>query len=575
LSRPFAAPSERPLAIVALAAAAVRLAYLAAHARSPFFTVPVLDARWFHEAASAIAGGVPYAGLATGFRGALYPLLLALPYRLAGDLGIVLAQLAQHAAGVATAVAVAALARTIFGDGRAALAAGLLYAVAPVPLFFEGELLAESLYLLCGVLLLLRIARSTAESPARPLAFASAGALLAVAAQLRPTAWLLLAALPWIGARAGRARRAAALAGSFALATLLLAAAQAPLSAGFRLLPASSGINLYLGNRRGADGLVPRPEVALTHGESYRDSVELYAEVGFAGAGGPGGASARDAFWRDRTLAEWRADPGGRLALLGRKTLVTIWNGEVQNNRDFAFAAREETPLLAWLPARFAPLFALALLGLATAPRSPARDATVAFAALHAAGVVLFFVADRYRLPLYVPLAALAGGGVGALVERAPVATRWRRMALLVAGALLSSVDWSGARRELPGPERDLYFRSIAHAELGDFEAALADARRAASLVPGDAYAHLQAATAAFALDRLDEAEIALAAAARLAPREPRVLNLAGLILERRGDAVRACEQFRRAIEIAPGFEPARRNAERLEAAVDQRVRRQ
>jgi len=585
-----AAPRWRPLPLVAAVAAVVRLLYLAAHARSSFFTVPILDARFFDGFARALAERSEVAGFATGFRGALYPLLLALPYRWAGDAGIVVAQLAQHAAGVATAVAVAALAGRLFATDRAALAAGLLYALAPVPLFFEGELLAESLFLALVAALLVALERGATDSAtAAPAAwFALAGAVLAAAAQLRPTAWILLAALPFVPPRAGRARRAAALLAALATTSLLLALAQRPALGALRLLPAASGINLYLGNRRGADGLVPRQELAVTHGAEYRDSVELFAETGYARArrddptlaSTADDAAARDRYWRARAWRELAADPAGRLALLARKALVVLWNGEVPNNRDFAFAAREETPLLAWLPARFGLLLALAGGGLLAAPRSPGRAWIVAFALLHATAVTLFFVADRYRLPLYVPLAVLAGGGVAALVDvaRAPRrAAAARLLAALAAGALLSFVDWTGARRRLPGAERDLYFRSVARAETGDRAGAADDARRAAALAPGDPYPHLQVATTALALDRFDDAQAALAVAGRLAPREPRVLNAAGLLYERRGELERAGALFREALRAAPDFAPASDNLRRVEGelASAQRVRRQ
>jgi len=576
------------LPLVAAVAATARAAYFAAHARSPFFVVPVMDARHFHELARALAEGLSPVALTSGFRGALYPLMLSLPYRWAGESAVVVAQLLQHAAGVATALAVALLARRLFADERAALASGLLYAAAPVPLFFEGELLAEPLFLLVAALLLLVLAPAGGPTTARGgFAVASAGALLGVAAQLRPTAWLLLAALPFVAPRAGRARRAALVVAGFAATSLAAAWILAPLQGGFRLLPASSGVNLYLGNRRGADGLLPRQDLPVTHGESYVDSVELFARRGFelaraadAGlAASPDDPATRNRYWLRRAAEEAAADPAGRLALLARKALVVGWNGEVPNNRDFAFAAREETPLLAWLPARFAPLVALAAVGLLVAPRTPARDWTAAFALTHAAGVVLFFVADRYRLPLYLPAAALAGGGGVALLDAARGRNHRalaRRLAAGAVAALLSAVDWSGARAELPGVERDLYLRAVARAESGDDAGALADARRAAALAPGDPYPHLQVAAAALALGRLGEADAALAAAARLAPREPRLLNLAGLLYERRGDSARALALFREALRVAPEFAPARHNAERVAAAAAaQRVRRQ
>jgi tetratricopeptide (TPR) repeat protein len=558
------------LRTVALVAGVVRVAYLAQHARSDLFSITVLDARYFERLAQALAAGAVPDGLATGFRPLLYPVLLAPLYALFGSGGAIAAQLLQHAAGVLTAVAVAALARRLFSDERAALAAGVLYALAPVPLFFEGELLVEASFtaLSAGVLLLLASDRGTPRGRGSAI-----GSLLALAAQLRPNALLLLAAAPLRAARhPSSRRRLTALVLAATTVLLLISLFQWPLTGRFRLLPEAGGVNLYLGNERQADGLVPRQDFAVTHGDEYLDSVELFAEAALrrdlAARGEPTdrrlapGELTR--YWIARTAEEVAADPIGRVVLLARKSLVLIWNGEVPNNRSFDFVADEESSILRLLPARFGLLFALALVGLDSLRRSAARFWTLSFAVTHGAGVVLFFVADRYRLPLYLPAAALAGGGLVQLV----VAVRSRstprvarRAALLALGATLSFPDWTGARADLPGVGRDLYFRSIARLELNDAEGALVDAQRAAMLEPDDPHAPTQSAVAALALGDLARAGEWLARAESLAPGEPRVQNALGVLAERRGDPVEALVRYDRALRAAGGFVPATVNS--------------
>jgi len=558
----------RPLLGVAVVATLVRLLYLVAHARSALFVVPILDSRLYELSARALAAGELPAALGGGFRSLVYPLLLAPLYRLFGDGGIVVAQLLQHAAGVATAVGVATLAHRIFGGAAAAWGGGLAYALAGPPLVHEGELVVEPLFCALVAAFLLLAGRAGEAPNSRPAL--GAGALLGLAAQLRPNALLLLAVLPVAWARAGapEARRRLALAAAVVAAvTLAAAAVQTPFTGSFRLLPAAGGVNLFLGNARGADGLVPRQPFEVSYGDEYRDSVEAFAAESQRSAGLPPGTDA-SGYWLRRTAAELAADPLGRLRLLGRKAWALLWNGEVPNLLAYDFLAREEVPWLRWLPGRFGPIFALALVGLVASPASPARTWSLAFAATHAVGVVLFFVADRYRLPLYVPLCAFAGGGLaalGAALRKGRAARGARALALLAVGLLVSCVDWTGAARDLPGPERDLYFRSIARFESGDAHGALADARRAATLAAPDPHLLAHLGNVALSLDRLDLAEGALERAVDLAPRSPRALNSLGIARERRGRPEAAYRLYLRALAAAPDYTPAALHAAWIE----------
>jgi len=547
---------------VALVAVVVRLVYLAEHARTALFAYPILDARWYDLVAQALATGAPTERLVTGFRPVLYPTLLSLLYRLDLASGPLLAQLSQHALGVGIALAVAVLARRLTRREDAALASGCLYAVAPVPLFFEGELLAETLFL--ALLAAFLVTASDDRAGAGPATHA--GAWLGVACAVRPNA-LLFAPLPLIG-RDRRARRAAGAALGLLAALVASAALLSPIHGGLRLLPSAGGVNLYLGNRRGADGLVPRQDFAVTYGDEYRDSVEVFSAEAARADGVADSNAARERYWLRRAGAEIAADPWGRLRLLGRKAIVVLWNGEVPNNRSFDFAAREETPILRWLPSRFGLLFVLAVAGWSAAPASRGRNLLSGFALLHALGVVVFFVADRYRLPLYLPVAALAGPGAIRLIEAARAPGRRPSLALgglLLASVLVTFVDWTGARSELPGAERDLFFRSLARLQEGDADGAADDARRAVRLTPNDAASWLQVGRAELGRHDLDAAETALATAARLAPNEPRIPHAAGIARELRGDLAGALALQLEALRLGPGLQPARWRAAWLE----------
>src|SRR5208282_1259347 len=138
----------------------VRTCFLVEHARSPSFGVLTLDQKYYDAAARMLLAGEDLHQL-HGLRPLLYPMFLALLYKLGGAYGIGLAVVVQHLLGVLTGVLVALLGARLFRHRLSGLAGGTLYLLAPVPLCFEGELLSESSYifLIClGLLLLLRAA---------------------------------------------------------------------------------------------------------------------------------------------------------------------------------------------------------------------------------------------------------------------------------------------------------------------------------------------------------------------------------------------------------------------------------
>jgi hypothetical protein len=561
--------------LVALAAALVRVLYFTEHLAAPLVDRPVLDAHYFDLAARALAAGESAPGLFTGFRPLLYPRLLAAVYALADDWGLYAALALQHVAGVATALAVAALARHLFVREGAALAAGLVYALGAPPLFFEGELLADALFTAAVAAQLLAFARAE-EAGARgegrrALALALlAGALAAAAARLRPNHLFFLAALPLLlvtGSRraARRALATAALGGGLA-ALALLAAGERPLVGRFQLVPGAGGVNLYLGNKRTADGMIPRQDWSVSYAEAYRDSVEVFAEEAYrAERGLPRGAAidpgALARYWLGRTVEEFAADPGGRLALLGKKALLLAWNEEIPNNRSQRFAAREEVPLLGRLPVGFALLVALALAGASALPRAAAaggglgRGALLLFVATHAAGVVLFFVNDRYRLPLWPALAALAGGGVAALA--AALAARdgraLARPALAAAAGLVASLpNWTGA--QLPHAGRDLRFRATAHLDAGRLDRARADAFAAAALEPDEPASWLLAGEVCAEARDFPCAEQGYRRALALHPGNPEALSALGGLREAAGEFGAAHRLYCAALAAEPGY---------------------
>ena len=571
--------------------AVLRLLYLGEHANSAFFAVALLDATWYDTVARALVEGSDLRGINPGFRPLLYPALLAALRTLTGEIAAVAVFFVQHVLGILTALLCAALATRLFRRPAAGVLAGALYLLAAPPLYFEGELLIASLATFLVALLLWVLARAEDKPEALPW-WAAAGILVGLAAQARPNLLLVGALFPLVLAwpqgsvfpatRVDRAARAttalAGMVGMLVLAGIL----QMPYFGGFQWLGGSGGVNFYLGNKRGADGMIPRQDFPTSYGAEYRDSVQVFAvqaylqTLRFEGKPVPDPLppSAVSRFWLGRGVDEIRADPAAWLGLMTRKTLYLTWDREIPNNKNLAFVRAHESTLLRLLPVHWWMLFALAPLGVAAAWHQKGKHAgdrrtlvlVLGAGAIYAAGVVLFFVNSRYRLPLWPLAAALAGGGALQLVDtlRARDVRRALRLGLVAAAcAILSLVNWTGAPAE--SFARDFFFRSVAALEKGWVEQAETDARASVDIDPADAAAWFQLGTAALATEHWSVALESFAEAGARRPDEPRIDNNLGVAydaLRRPADAYRA---YLAAISKRDDYPPPLVNAALLE----------
>lgn len=553
------------------AALAVRLVAAVQEVRSAFFGLPILDEKYYDGAARTLLGW-PGGVVVDGFRPLGYPGFLAAVYRLAGpDGGPAAAILVQHLLGVATGVLVALSARRWARSEGAGLAAGSLWALAGPPLFFEGQLLATTLF---TFLMFLQIWVVTARASVGRRALA--GGLTGLLARVRPNGLLLgvayLAAL-LREKRRRRARLAAAALATLAVVYLVGSLAEVPWTRVWVPLSASGGVNLYLGNERGADGLVPRQDESVPAGEEYVDSVEAWSIREFTREGpavssdaAPGAVSR---YWVGRTVREIGACPTCWLRLMGRKAVALVAGVEVPNHRSYAFTARDEMPLLRWLPARWWFLVAAAPLGLLALWRKGCRDAVawgVTFAMLHAVGVLAFFVNSRYRIPLW-PLAC-TWAGVGYWQLGLYLRGRaWRRLVPAVTAVVaLGAVSWSAsALLPLPGEGRDYFYRSMARQRRGLLEGSLSDARAAVATDARDPAYRVQLGNLLLALERYGEAIPELKTAVELDPRQPISYNNLGVALEGAGQVEAARAAYRSALRRDPRYLSAQVNLALLE----------
>lgn len=562
-----AATFRKFLVYLLIAGLVARAGFLVEHSRSPSFGVLTLDQKYYDTAARMIVNGEDLHQL-HGLRPLLYPLFLAVLYKIGGAHGVDLAIVTQHLLGVLTGWLVALLGARLFNNRRAGLVGGALYLLAPVPLYFEGELLIESSYvcLICAGLLLVFFAART-PPPGSAWLWLLSGALTVLTAQARPNIFLFMAVYPLMaGWRWWHSRQSASLLPLLALVGGVVMAVpwgfvNKMQSDHFLVLPANGGANLYLGNKRTADGMVPEQERRVTYGERYEDSEEIWARQEYRAAMRARGQEpdtnpiAVSRYWTKRALAEIAAAPGPWLKLLAKKCWLLFWNAEIPNNKAFAFLQTEFTWLRV-LPVRWVVLLMFAPAGIWAAAKWGQRGALfvlLTYLATYSASDVAFFVCDRYRYPLWPAMAALAGGGLLFFVETI-LSRRWRTCAFIAGStavmAAISLPNWFEAK--LPSFARDYLFRSIAWYEKGRFPEALSDIEHSLALDPGEVTALHHCGNVLLALNRYDDASKDYEKTLKIEAEDGGIWNDYGIALDKLGRTNEAEQAFHRAIQCDP-----------------------
>jgi len=545
----------------------VRTCFLVEHARSPSFGVPTLDQKYYDTAARMLLASQDL-HLLRGLRPLLYPMFLATLYKLGGAHGVDLAVEAQHFLGVLTGLLVALIGARLFRHRLCGLAGGVLYLLAPVPLYFEGELLIESSYtfLICvGLLLVIHTAGVTGRKGF--LLWLLCGAVTVLIAQARPNILVFMAVYPLLaGWRWWQTRQWAALLPLWALVGgvcmgLPWGFVNKLQSDHFQAIPSAGGVNLYLGNKRTADGMIVELNRRVNYSEEYEDSVEVWARQEYEAAMRSEGRStdsnpmAISKYWTQRAIDEIKAAPAAWLRLMAKKCWLMLWNAEVPNNKAFAFL-QTEFFWLRVLPVRWVVLLMLAPAGIWASVKWGNRDALfilLVYLSLYSAANVAFFICDRYRYPLWPVMATIAGGGLLALLE-AIRRRHWQTaLGLAASVALMASLslpNWFGAK--LPNFARDYLFRAIAWYQKGHFPEALADMDRSVALDPTDATALHQRGNVLLALDRIEEAKQEYERTLRISAEDAGVWNNYGIALDRLGRTNEALQAFQRAMECNP-----------------------
>jgi tetratricopeptide (TPR) repeat protein len=554
-------PFSFSLAIIFVLALGLRVAHLAQIREIGFLRHPTSDGLIYHQRAREIAAG-DWLGSADFVHAPGYAYLLGLIYTVAGD-GPWGPRIAQALGGAAACVLLALAARRLFDD-RGALLAGVLLAIYPPAIFFDGILQKASLtLLLCTAMLWLAVRAAMQPAWFRWLA---AGIALGLLCLTRQNALVLVPLLAlWAALSSGdrgtlhtsprRANRRAIDAVVVlvaALATLAPWAARNRVVTGsWTLTTPNLGQNFAMGNHPDATGTYLPQRRGYGSAEREQRAWTRAAEKALGRRLSP--AEVSD-YYRDAALTWIRDNPGAWLQLTLRKTLMTWGAYEAPDTEDY-YLYLTRASLLRFLDTiwHFGVLAPLAAMGiLLTRDRWRRLWPLYGWLLLNTLAVAAFVVFARYRLPLVPVCVMFAAAGISS-AARALGERRLRSLAIPVATAVViaAASNWP-----IHHPRRPQVAGYLNHARaLADgqrYTEAADETRRALALDSRNVDASLMLGSIQLDVGDLDGAYVSFESARANDPDEPTAQRGLGDTWAARGDLARAGEHYRRALALDP-----------------------
>jgi tetratricopeptide (TPR) repeat protein len=336
------------------------------------------------------------------------------------------------------------MAREWFGERAAWLAAGLA-ALTGLFTFYEVLILQAAVdpVLTSAALLALTLALRATPRHAAAWMLAS-GALFGVASLNRPNMTLAVGGILVVMLAMRRWRHAALLAGGLAVGLAPSLVRNVVVSHQWTFVSSHGGLNFYIGNGETATGFYHQiPGITPNIGGQARDAQRVAEK-----ATGQILTEAEVSNYFFTLATKWMTShPGSAIALLARKFGYTLHAQHIALPYSYPFYAYDAGTLLRFFIVGPWLLVPLGLAGLAfAAPKGPRwREYLIwaSFVPCYAAAVALFFVAERYRLPLLVPLSIGAGAAIDQ-VWRAISRREWRTIAVPAGAAALVAigVNW-------------------------------------------------------------------------------------------------------------------------------------
>ena len=458
------------VAILFVAALAVRFVYLAEIRGNPLFENPRLDALFHDLWAQSIASGNIW-GDTVFFRAPLYPYILAALYKIFGH-SYLIVRIVQHVLGATVVVFVYLAARMMFGKAPAFIAS-LFISFYAVLVYFEGELLFESfLTFLCALWLFVFMRAMQHRTSG---AWAVSGIVYGLICATRPTFLVVIVpVLAYVGFRgATDLRRSTLLVAVFLLGMSLpivpITLRNYIVGGEVVLIASQGGVNFFIGNNEKADGV--SSSIPGVDGTSWETSAQTsYVEVSI---GHKPNASEESWFWYSKGLAFIVHHPADAAALLIKKAYL-FWNKfEIPNNQSF-YTFTQQSMLLRVLPVRFWLVGTLGIVGMILSWQNPNARVVTIFVFIHFLVTIAFFVCDRFRVPILPPLSIFAAYALWVLWENVRD-HKWRQLGrntVLLAGSAVL-VNSSLYAVDLRNPAQDFLRLALVAINKADYPAAV------------------------------------------------------------------------------------------------------
>ena len=369
-----------------------------------------LDTTAYVELARQVLAGNVGLGPGLYFVSPLYIYFLA--GALAAFRSFTAVRILQIALGTASVAAIFFMTRAWFTE-RAAWWAAAVAAITGLFTFYEAIILQASVdaFLTSAALLALTLGLQRPASRWLPVS----GVLFGIAALNRPNVPLAVAGMAGVLLLSRRVRPAAVLLAGLLVGMAPVAVRNLVVSHQWSLVSSHGGLNFYIGNSEAATGFF-HPIPGIT------PNIVGQAEDARRVADRATGRTLTDSETSDYFFGlawSWiAAHPVDAARLFARKLGFVFSAQHVALPHSYPFYAYDAATALRFFfvgPWLLVPLGVVGLLFAAPPTRRPDYFVWAAFVPSYAIGVAAFFVAERYRLPMLVPLCV----GAGAAIDRA------------------------------------------------------------------------------------------------------------------------------------------------------------
>jgi 4-amino-4-deoxy-L-arabinose transferase-like glycosyltransferase len=385
----------------------LRLGYLSEMSKTLFLTHLRLDEQFHDIWAKSIASG-NFIGDRIFFRAPLYAYWLGLNFAVFGH-SYIIPRIIQHILGTASVVLLYFLARRLF-DKKVALLSSLLMATYSAIIYQEDKFLFESI-LLIQLLVFFTLLYSIKEQPTFNKWFGT-GILWGLICITRPILlpyFIILCIIIFVWYRKLFPWKKTLLwVGGISIGITLIiipiTIRNYILSGDVVLIASQGGINFYLGNNFAADGFSATMPGAPGNRWEKRDIEDpVRQEIGH-----PPSYSEVDRFWYKQGVHFITSQPWDYIKLTFKKLYIFGNNIEIPNNNSF-YLYEQFSGILTWLPTGFWLIGPLGILGMIIAWRNKQGRIIIIFTFSYVIIVILFFVCDRFRLPILPFLCMMSG----------------------------------------------------------------------------------------------------------------------------------------------------------------------